>query len=325
MALQSNDLFVVQSQTDSKLYKLKVIDFIAEVEAGDALVFRGGVDLNNAPSAQTPTPITLPGNNGDVYLVEADAGTIDAGWAMQGGETSAQAGDRLVWSGNTSSWVLLSINNSNTGTVQDITATLPLKSDGDTVNPVIFSREARTTTAATNAGDGEGPAGHVARLAEPADVAAITGTAAATAVVTADLLKATNDVVNGLSLSPGGVTTVTSTDVNNNSALSISPTAGNVVIELKTASDSEYGVIQIADASAITAGTAGAAAVVDASQLKDAIDNLPQTAVNSVTEGGTGIVTGALNITTDVNNDVTIGVKEEVLCPYDFSTLPDIT
>ena len=324
MPLQNNDLLVVQSQTDSKLYKLKVEDLITEVEAGDALVFKGSVDLNNAPSAQTPSAITLPGSNGDMYLVESNAGTIEAGWSMQGGETTAQAGDRIVWANGTSNWVLLTVNNSNTGTVQGITATLPLKSDGDTVNPVIFSREARSTTTATNDGDGEGPAGYVARLAEAADVAATTGTAASDAVVTADLLKATNDIVNGLALSPGGVTTVTTTDANSNTALNISPTAGNVVIEINTASDSQYGVVEVANASDITNGTAGASAVVDASQLKAAIDGLPATAVNSVTEGGTDIVSGALDIQIDASNDVTIGVKEETFAPYNFATLPDI-
>ena len=325
MPLQNNDLLVIQSQTDSKLYKLKVEDLITEVEAGDALVFKGSVDLNNAPNAQTPTPITLPGSNGDMYLVESDAGTIEAGWAMQNGETSAQAGDRIVWANSTSNWVLLTINNANTGTVKSITATLPLKTDGDNVNPVIFSREVRTATAATNAGDGEGAAGYVARLAEVADVEATTGTAASDAVVTADLLKATNDIVNGLALSPGGVTTVTTTDANTNNALTISPTAGNVVIEIATASDSTYGVVEVANASDITNGTAGSSAVVDAAQLKAAIDGLPQTAIVSVTEGGTDIVSGALDIQTDVDKNVTIGVKEETFAPYDFASLPDIS
>ena len=325
MALQNSDLLVIQSQTDKKLYKLKVEDLITEVEAGDALLFKGAVDLNNSPAAQSPSAITLPGANGDLYIVGSSAGTIDAGWAMQNNETSAQAGDRIVYDAQSSDWVLVTVNNSNTGTVRGITATLPLKSDGDTINPVVLIREARTTTGATNDGDGEGTAGSVARLAEEADVVHTSGTAAADAVVTANLLKATNDIVNGLALAAGGVQTVTTTDANGNSALNISPTSGTVVIELNTASDSQYGVVQIADASAITNGTAGPTAVVDASQLKNAIDNLPQTALNSITEGGTSIITGALDITTDANNDVTIGVKEETFAPYDFSTLPDIT
>ena len=325
MALQGTDLFVIQSQTDNELYKLKLSDLIAEVESGAGVNFKGSVDLNNAPSAQTPEAITLHGQNGDLYIVESDAGTIEAGWSMVNNETSADEGDRIIYDSDDSGWILVTTGSNTTGTVTGVTASLPLKSDGDTVEPVISIRQARTSTGATADGDGEGPAGAVARLAEAADVEATTGTGANTAVVTADLLKATNDIVNGLSLAPGGVTTVTTTDTNGNSALSISPTAGNVVIELNTASDAEYGVVQIADASAITNGTSGPSAVVDASQLKDAIDNLPQTALNSITEGGTDIVAGALDIQTDASNDVTIGVNAETFAPYDFSKLPDIT
>ena len=325
MALQGNDLFVVQSQTDSKLYKLKVSDLIVEVEGGAGINFKGSVDLNNAPGSQTPDAITLPGQNGDLYVVESDAGIIEAGWTMVNGETSAQEGDRIIFESANNGWILVTVGSNTTGTVTNVTATLPLKSDSDPVDPVISIRQARTTTGATSDADGEGTAGAVARLAEAADVAATTGTGAATAVVTADLLKATNDIVNGLALSPGGVTTVTTADANTNSALSISPTAGNVVIEINTASDSEYGVVQIADDSAITNGTPGASAIIDASQLKTAIAALPQTALNSLTEGGTDIVTGALDLTTDGNYDVTIGVNEETFAPYDFSTLPDIS
>ena len=328
MALQGNDLFVVQSQTDSKLYKLKLSDLIVEVEGGAGINFKGSVDLNNAPSAQSPTPITLPGQNGDLYVVESDAGTIEAGWSMVNGETSADEGARIIYDADDSGWILVTVGSNTTGTVTGVTATLPLKSDGDAVDPVISIRQARTTTGATSDGDGEGTAGAVARLAEAADVAATTGTGAATAVVTADLLKATNDIVNGLALSPGGVTTVTTTDANSNAALSISPTAGNVVIELKTASDSEYGVVQIADASAITNGTAGSSAVIDASQLEAAIKDLPDEAIDSITEGGTDIIAGALDIketaVVDGKKQVTIGIKEETFCPYDFSTLPEI-
>ena len=324
MALQTNDLLVVQSQTDSKLYKLKIGDLDTYLEGSAGVQFRGSVDLNNSPAAQTPV-VTLPATNGDLYIVERDAATIDAGWVMEAGVTSAEENDRIIWDADSNYWVLVTGGSNTGGTVVDITATLPLETDGDTVNPVLTIVEARTATAATAAADGKGTAGAVARLAEAADVEATTGTAASDAVVTADLLKATNDIVNGLSLAPGGVTTVTTTDANSNSALSISPTAGNVVIEINTASESEYGVVQIASASDITNGVSGAGAVVDASQLKDAIDNLPQTALNSITEGGTGIVTGALQISTDADNDVLIGVVAETFAPYDFSSLTDIT
>lgn len=324
MALQTNDLLVVQSQTDLQLYKLKIGDLDIYLEGSSGIQFRGSVDLNNSPAAQTPA-VTLPAANGDLYIVESDAAIIDAGWVMEGSVTNANENDRIIWDADSSYWVLVSGGSSTGGTVTDITATLPLETDGDTINPVLTIIEARTPTAATAASDGKGTAGAVARLAEADDVAATTGTGATDAVVTANLLKQTNDIVNGLALAPGGVTTVTTTDANSNGSLSISPTAGNVVIEIKTADETDYGVVQIANASDITIGTAGASAVVDASQLKDAIDNLPQTALNSITEGGSGIVTGALKISTDADNDVLIGVVEETFAPYDFSSLADIT
>jgi len=322
MALQGTDLFVVQSQADGKLYKLRLDSLVAEVEGGDGVTFRGAVDLNNPPAI---SGVTLPGQNGDFYMVESDATTIDTGWVMQGGETSASQGDRIIYDGNDGNWILIASGSSNAGTVTGVTASLPLESDGDTINPVISIIEARTDTAAAVAGDGKGTDGSVHRLAEATDVAHTTGTGDPRAVVTADLLQATNEIVNGLALSPGGVTTVTSTDANGNSALSISPTSGNVVIELKTASDSEYGVVQIADPSAITNGTSGPSAVVDASQLQAVADTIPVDPVASLTEGGTDIVSGALQITTDADNNVTIGVNAETFAPYDFSALTDIT
>ena len=324
MALQTNDLLVVQSQTDSKLYKLKIGDLDTYIEASSGIQFRGSVDLNNSPAAQTPA-VTLPATNGDLYIVESDAATIDAGWVMEAGVTSAGENDRIIWDADSNYWVRVAGGTNTGGTVTDITATLPLETDGDTINPVLTIVEARTPTAATAAADGKGTAGAVARLAEADDVTATTGTGATDAVVTADLLKQTNDIVNSLALAPGGVTTVTTTDANSNGSLSISPTAGNVVIEIETAGETDYGVVQIANASDITIGTPGASAVVDASQLKDAIDNLPQTALNSITEGGSGIVTGALQISTDADYDVLIGVVEETFAPYDFSSLADIT
>ena len=326
MALQSNDLFVVQSQTDSQLYKLKLSDLDAYLEGSSGIQFRGSVDLNNGAAAQTPA-VTLPAANGDLYIVETDAASINADWIMDSGVTTASENDRIIWDADSGYWVLVSGGTTTGGTVTDITATLPLESDGDPVTPVLTINQARTETAATVAADGKGTAGAVAKLAEATDVAHTTGTGDATAVVTADLLKATNDIVEGLVVSGGAVTTVTTTNADGNGALTISPTSGNVVVEIATAEDdgTTYGVVSVATDSDITNGTAGAGAVVTAEQLKDAVDNLPQTALNSITEGGTDIVTGALQIATDASNDVTIGVNEETFCPYDFSTLPDIT
>ena len=105
MALHSNDLFVIQSQDDSQLYKLKLGDLDAYLEGSSGIQFRGSVDLNNGALAQTP-PVTLPATNGDLYLVEADAATINSDWIMEGGAGvgTAAENDRIIWDAD--SWIL---------------------------------------------------------------------------------------------------------------------------------------------------------------------------------------------------------------------------
>ena len=337
MALQSTDLFVVQSQTDKKLYSLKVSDLITEIEAESGAVnFRGACDLNYSPATQDQSAaaqlsnIALPANNGDMYVVIVDCPSIDAGWVMANSETTAIKGDRVVYDADDANWILLRTEALG-GTVTEVIGTFPIESDGDNVNPVISIVEARTNTAATNSSDGKGTDGAVHRLAEQSDVEPTTGTADPRAVVTADLLKQTNDIVNALQHSPGGVTSVTTDDVNNNDALTITPTTGAVKIEIDTASVDDYGVVQIASPSDVQNGNSGAGAIIDASQLKDAIDGLPSEAIVSITEGGTDIVTGSLQILTtpkldpnSMEKDTTIGVNQGIFCPYDFSSLTDI-
>ena len=322
MALQNNDLFVIQSQTDNQLYKLKLSDLIAEVEGAAGVNFRGEVDLNNPPAS---SGVTLPAANGDLYMVASDAATIDGGWVMQGSETSADQGDRIIFDGDNNNWILISSGSSNAGTVTGITASLPLKSDGDSVTPVLSIREARTSTAAGVDGDGEGTDGAVHRLAEAADVVHTSGTGDTRAVVTADLLKATNDVVEGLATSAGGVQTVTYENSDSNDAIIISPTSGNVKLDVKNATESVVGVGKLATASDITAGTATSSALVTAAHLKDVSDSIPVDPLQSIAEGGTDIITGALQIATDGNKDVTIGVNKDTFVPFDFAALPDIT
>ena len=161
MALQGNDLLVVQSQTDSELYKLKVSDLDSYLEGSSGVQFRGTVDLNNGAGAQTPAVI-LPAANGDLYIVESDAGSINADWIMESGVNSADENDRIIWDNDGGYWVLVAGGSSTGGTVTDVTATLPLKSDGDAIQPVITINDARTTQQATVAGDGEGTKGSVA-------------------------------------------------------------------------------------------------------------------------------------------------------------------
>ena len=75
-------------------------------------------------------------------------------------------------------------------------------------------------------------------------------------MVTADLLKETNTVLEDLVLSPGGVQTVTYANSDGNDAIIVSPTSGAVTLDLKDATEGLSGVGRIASASDITAGTA---------------------------------------------------------------------
>lgn len=191
MALQGTDLFLVQDQINDKLYKVKLNDLVAEVEAGAGVVFRGSVDLNNSPGTQTP-PINLPANSGDLYVVEADCASINAGWTMQDAVTSATKGDRIIYDADSTSWILITSGSSSAGTVTSVLGSLPIESNADPITPVISVIEARTEDQAQASGDGKGTSGVVARLADDGDVEAVGGSGAADAVVTADLLKATN-------------------------------------------------------------------------------------------------------------------------------------
>ena len=64
MALHPNDLFVIQSQDDSELYKLKLSDLDVYLEGSSGIQFRGTVDLNNGAIAITSSA------NGDLYIVK---------------------------------------------------------------------------------------------------------------------------------------------------------------------------------------------------------------------------------------------------------------
>ena len=72
-------------------------------------------------------------------------------------------------------------------------------------------------------------------------------------------------------------------------------------MSINTASASRLRCCTNCNASDITNGTAGASAVVDASQLKVVNDAIPASVIASIAEGGTDIVAGALQITTDAS------------------------
>lgn len=315
MALNSTDLFVVQSQADSKLYKLSLNDLKTNIESGSGINFRGSVDLLTTMTGQIDPD---PAVNGDLYLVTQDAATINASWSMANGVTSASENDRIVWDGAAANWILVTSGSSTGGTLTEIIGTDPVQVDmvSDPAKPVVSVDEATTTDS-----------GIVDRLATAADVVASNNTPSDSAVVTADLLNTTNKVLETLTLSPGGVLSVATDDINSNDALTISPNSGSVKVEINTASETAFGVVGLADAAAITAGTSGAAHVIDASALKAVADSIPEEAdfgVLSVTEGGTDIVSGALDVQ-NTAGAVTIGIKQDIFVPADFNSLPDIS
>jgi len=315
MALSSTDLLVVQSQGDKKLYKLSINDLQSAIEGGSGVNFRGSVDLltNSAGQLNPEPPI-----NGDMYVVERDAATINASWTMEPGVLEAAENDRVIWDENDANWILVTGGSNTGGTIVEVIGTDPIQVDmaSDPTKPVITIDQASTTES-----------GAVARLATAADVTEANNTPPTDAVVTADLLNATNKALETLTLAPGGVLSINTDDVNTNGALTITPNTGAVKIEINTASTTEFGVVGLADAAAITAGTGGAANVIDAAALKAVVDSIPEESdfgVLTITEGGTDIVAGALEIT-DVAGDVTIGVPKDTFCPADFDSLPDIT
>ena len=314
MALNSTDLFVVQSQSDKALYKLSLNDLQAAVEGGSGVNFRGTVDLLSAITNQIDPD---PAINGDMYIVEQDAPTINNTWTMADSVTSAEENDRIIWDANDANWILITGGSNTGGTVVEVQGTDPIQVDmaSDATKPVVSIDQATTS------GDGA-----VERLAAPADVIHTNLSPSNTAVVTADLLQATNKILNDLSVSPGGVVSVSTDNTNLNSALTINPTSGAVKIEIATSTDAVFGVASVASSQDIIDGTAGGGAVVDASQLKAVSESIPEEAdfgILTLVEGGTDIVADALEIQ-NTAGDVTIGVAADTFVPADFDSLPDI-
>ena len=136
MSLQPNDLFIVQDSGDKKLYNIKFSQLEADIQAGSVLNFRGYVNLNNGPSGQLEVD---PQQNGDVYINNADAATINGNWTMTEGVTSAQEGDRVVWVADPGEWILVSSGGEGNGIVEGIQGTSPVQVDN--------SNEISTSTA----------------------------------------------------------------------------------------------------------------------------------------------------------------------------------
>ena len=192
MALEATDLLVVQKQSGAKEVRkasLQQLNDYLQTEPG--VVYKGQANFTDAGEE--------PGtkNVGDLYINDAP-GPGTWAWAAgvnSGNITNVAAGDRALWNGT--QWDVIQSGAIDAG-VTAVTASLPLSVTGDAATPNVESRQASTTQN-----------GHVARLATDADVAK-DGTGSNTAVVTADLLKATNIALDAATA--GGVSNVIGQD-----------------------------------------------------------------------------------------------------------------
>ena len=160
MALKSTDLFVVQDSNTKDLYKVSSAQLAASIEGGSGLNFRGSVDLLSPLSGQIQPD---PAVNGDLYIVERDAPTINNTWTMADGVTAAFENDRVIWDANDANWILVTGGTNTGGTIVEVQGQVPITVDAllDATKPIVKINEASTTQA-----------GSVKRLAAAADVAA---------------------------------------------------------------------------------------------------------------------------------------------------------
>ena len=121
MALADSDLFLVQSASDNKLYKIRTDKLIEKVEAGSAITFKGSVELADSPA--TNGIVIASAKNGDMYVVESTTSSIDGGWTIQDSPASATKGDRILWDDDNSQWILITSGGGGAGTLTGITAT----------------------------------------------------------------------------------------------------------------------------------------------------------------------------------------------------------
>ena len=192
MALEATDLLVVQKQSGAKEVRkasLQQLNDYLQTEPG--VVYKGQANFTDA-GEEPPSK-----NVGDLYINDAPG---NGTWAWASGVnsnniTAVVPGDRALWNGT--QWDVIQSGAIDAG-VTEVTASLPLSVTGDAATPNVESRQASTTQN-----------GHVARLATDADVAK-DGTGSNTAVVTADLLKATNIALDAATA--GGVSNVIGQD-----------------------------------------------------------------------------------------------------------------
>ena len=192
MALESTDLIVVQKQDGAKeIRKASLTQLSDYLQTEPGITYKGTLDFTDA--GQEPGTK----NTGDMYINDGVGAPGTWAWSANAeGITDVYKGDRCLWNGT--QWDVMQSGAGDVG-VEEVQGSLPIEIKGTAAVPVVEIKTATTTEP-----------GAVARLATEADVTANTGTGSASAVVTADLLKKSNEDI--LSATSGGVTSVQGVD-----------------------------------------------------------------------------------------------------------------
>ena len=274
MPIQNTDLMVIQQGTNA--YKVSTQTLRTYFQTGVTLnaataAVLGGIKVGSnlsvtadgTLSANITGALTYKGVKdmtappgitpvvGDLY-VNNKAGTIDAGWTGLGG-TPGTVGEMVIWDG--AKWDLVGAG-SATGTVTAVIADSPLS--------VLNTNPAQPHISIADVTPSTGGAG---------------GNSGAMTAVMAEKLAG---IASGAQ--PGTVTNVTGT-----APVQVATGGTTPVISVDPATTTAAGIVRLADAAAVTAGTAGL--VVTADQLKNTND-----ALATATAGGLSNVTGTAPI-----------------------------
>ena len=144
MTIQNTDLILVGRGGGSfRTPASELQDFIA---GGDAITYRGSVDVTAAPAAQlNPNPPV----SGDIYL-NTGVGVCDAGWAGIAGDACA-SGDRVAFNGT--EWSLISSGAADVGVVSVEAAngaTDPITVSGTASEVLLTVKDATVTQKGVN-------------------------------------------------------------------------------------------------------------------------------------------------------------------------------
>ena len=244
---QTGDLYINDAPGSGTWAWSPNTDGIVTVEPGDRALYNGatwdviqsGVGDAGVTVVTASLPITVTGTADEPNIESRQASTTESGHVARlataadvgtsgTGSTSAVVTADLLKQVNTD------IENLDTG-VTTVSANEPLSVSGTTALPVVESREATTTQS-----------GHVARLATTADVTANTGSGDSDAVVTADLLKKSNEDI--LSATSGGVTSIQGIDpIDVDTDGTNGSTTNSPAVSIKDSAIGQKGAIAILD------------------------------------------------------------------------------